>query len=554
VIFNRTFVALLLACAGAPCAPAAAPRPEDGVILLANSADPDSLRLARHYAEARHVPAANIVALPLPLAETITWPEFVVSLWQPLQDELIRRRWIEAIPMTLTDPVGRKKYAPFGHRITALILCRGVPLRIDHDPALAADALPFTRQAEFRTNRSAVDSELSLIAAGTYPINAFVPNPLFQNQAPAAREKSQIVKVSRLDAPTFAEANALVDRALLAERTGLLGRAYVDLGGPHPTGDRWLEAVAAQLTALGFDLAADRAPATLPVTARIDAPVLYFGWYTEHLDGPFAPSGFRFPPGAIAQHIHSFSAQTLRSPSTGWVGPLLARGVTATLGNVFEPYLELTHRPDLFLQALARGATLVDAAYYALPALSWECILVGDPLYRPFAVSPEAQFGALATLPPPLAGYAVVRRMLQLEAAGRAAEALAVGRQAQSRAPNLALGYALATRLRAAGDPAGAAQVLAFAAQLPAFAPDEWALAAAAAQLLAAVGRPAPAVAVYRHVFAAPALPAALRLAWSPQAVTAAESAHDTAQAAAWRAALAEPTPAPVAPVPTAKK
>ena len=70
---------------------AAPTRPADGVILLANSADPDSLRIARHYAAVRRVPEANIIALPLPLAETISWSEFVVTLWQPLQDELIRR-------------------------------------------------------------------------------------------------------------------------------------------------------------------------------------------------------------------------------------------------------------------------------------------------------------------------------------------------------------------------------------------------------------------------------------------------------------------------------
>ena len=57
------------------------------VVILANASDPDSLRIARHYAEQRAVPEANIIALKLPLAETITWPEFVAAIWQPLQDE-----------------------------------------------------------------------------------------------------------------------------------------------------------------------------------------------------------------------------------------------------------------------------------------------------------------------------------------------------------------------------------------------------------------------------------------------------------------------------------
>ena len=48
----------------------------------------------------------------------------------------------------------------------------------------------------------------------------------------------------------------LVEHALTAERQGLRGRAYVDLGGNHPDGDRWLENVVRQLGELGIDTAA----------------------------------------------------------------------------------------------------------------------------------------------------------------------------------------------------------------------------------------------------------------------------------------------------------
>jgi len=42
------------------------------------------------------------------------------------------------------------------------------------------------------------------------------------------------------------------------------------------------------------------------------------------------------------------------------------------------------------------GAELGRAAYYATPALSWQTIVIGDPLYRPFAVPLEAQLANLA--------------------------------------------------------------------------------------------------------------------------------------------------------------
>ncbi len=508
------------------------------VLLLANRDDPDSMRVAQHYAEVRGVPAENLVALKMPLTEQITWPEFVTTIWQPLLEELVRAKWIEAIPMALTDPIGRRKYAVSGHRITALVVCRGVPLKIGHDAALFVETPPFTSKAEFRTNAGAVDSELSLLAQPNYPINAFVPNPLFQNDHPTRFDRALVVPVARLDGPAVGDALALVDRAVAAERVGLIGRAYVDLGGLHAAGDRWLEAVVRQLDILGYDTGVDRDPATMPATARCDAPVLYFGWYAGDLNGPFALPGFQFPPGAIALHIHSYSARTLHSTTAGWTGPLIARGVTATVGNVFEPYLELTHRPDLLLRALARGATLGEAAYYAVPSLSWQTILIGDPLYRPFAVKLAEQMKDLAHLPAGLAGYAVLREMRELDSAGRHDEAMKLARAAQREAPSLAVGVALAQRLLEAGDRESAANAIGFAPLLKSFPTDQWALARQAAVLLAECGRPARAVELWRTLLGAEAMPRELRVPWLNDARKTARAAGDMAQADAWQSEL----------------
>lgn len=534
----RKILPLLLAAGLVAVRLGAADAPAARVILLVNRDDPDSLRIARHYAAVRGVPPENIIAQSMPLTETVSWTEFVATVWQPLQDELVRRQWIDAIPMALTDAAGRRKPAISGHRISYLVVCRGVPLRIANDPSLLQLQPPLTDDPRFRTNEAAVDSELSLLAQTNSAINGFVPNPLFHNDHPTPFELAQVVKVSRLDGPTAADAEALVDRALAAEHTGLAGRAYVDLGGYHPDGDRWLKAVAVQLAELGYDLDVDEVPATFPENARMDAPVLYFGWYAANLNGPFALPGFRFPAGAIALHIHSFSAATLRSATAGWCGPLIARGATATVGNVFEPYLQLTHRPDFLLRALVRGDTFGDAAYYAEPVLSWQAIAIGDPLYRPFAVSFDVQWKNRAGLPAREAGYATLRQMHRLEAAHQPAWALAVARAAQQERPTLALGYALARAREQAGDAAGAERLLAFAASLPGFQPDEWVLAHDAGRLLRRAGAPIRAVQLYEHLLQDPALPWDLREPWLREAREAALAAGDSGQAAEWARAL----------------
>jgi uncharacterized protein (TIGR03790 family) len=533
----KLFRPLLCASFVTLCAGAAAGDPGQlaaRVVILANSDDPDSLRIARHYARVRAVPAENIIALPLPPAETITWREFVATLWQPLLDELVRSRWIDAIPMELTDAIGRRKYAPQGHRIAALVVCRGVPLRIAHEAALFSEVPPLTGRGEFRTNAGAVDAELSLLAVPNYPINAFVPNPLFRNDRSTSADLAQVVKVARLDGPAPAQVMALIDRAVAAERAGLLGRAYVDLANRDPVGDGWLDSVAQQLAALGFELTVDREPATFPATARMDAPALYFGWYAGDLNGPFALPGFRFPPGAIALHIHSYSAHTLRSPTTGWAGPLVARGVTATVGNVHEPYLQFTHQPHLFLRALARGDMLVDAAYFSLQALSWQAVLIGDPLYRPFARSLDEQLAGGTGTSSLLRGYAVLRRMGELDAAGRRTDATALAIAAQRETPNLALALELANRFREAGDRGAAARTLGFVSLLREFPTEQWALAREAARLLESCGRPESAVQVWRTLLAIGTIPPEIRIPWLRDAQEAAAAARETEQMLSW--------------------
>jgi uncharacterized protein (TIGR03790 family) len=541
-ILARTFV-LLVMLAGGFIRPAlgAGDSPAASVIILANSADPDSLRLAAHYAAARGVPVENLVALPMPAGETISWTEFVGEVWQPLKDELVRRGWIDAIKTQSVDAIGRKTYIMVGHHIAYLVVCRGVPLRIANDPRLLSTNAASPDQAQFRTNQGAVDSELSLLARSGYNINGWVPNPLFHNEHPTPFDLSDIVKVGRLDGPTLLDAERLVDNALIAERTGLLGRSYVDLGGPSPEGDQWLGATAAQLTALGFDGDVDRTSATLPATARFDAPVLYFGWYTDNMNGPFTLPDFEFPPGAIALHIHSFSAHTMRSPTEGWCGPLVAHGVTATMGNVFEPYLEFTHHPDLLLHALARGWTLGEAAYYALPVLSWQSVLIGDPLYRPFQVDFSEQWKSRGNLPPSLAPYAVLREMHLLDAEKKSADAVAMAHASMDESPSFVIGLALAERLAAAGDAAGAAREVEFARFIKTFRPQEWALAVEAARLLVAGGRAQSAEEVFKNLLSSDGLPPAARVGWLSAAQDAALAAHDSAQAAQWELDMSTP-------------
>jgi uncharacterized protein (TIGR03790 family) len=517
------------------------------VIVLANRDDAGSLQLARYYMEKRHVPEANLLALPMPSGETINWRQFIDAIYQPAQDDLIKRGWIQAIETSLTDKIGRRRYAISGHRIAYLVVCKGVPLRIEHDQSLYEAAPPFTNSAQFRTNCGAVDAELALLARSGYAINAVIPNPLYGKAHPTFLDASAVVKVSRLDGPSYSNAAALVDNALKAEQQGLIGRGYVDMGGPHPEGEKWMEAVVRQLEELGFDSDVDRKPTLFPSTARFDAPVLYFGWHSSTFRGPFAQPGFRFPPGAIAVHIYSFSAQSLRSADGDWCGAFVARGVTATLGNVYEPYLSFTHHLDRIMHALVEGMNFGDAACFALPVLSWQAVAIGDPLYRPFAVTFADQWQRRYELSDELFPYVVLRELKQLERADQSSQVVQVAVEELKRRPGLVLALRTAELLKASGDTAGALRAFDSVLPLGSVAHSLVLVAAQAAQFCTDNQAPQKAVEIFRTLLAIEALSLEERLALLPAAMKAAEAAGAPEVRDLWASALAGLSSKPVA-------
>lgn len=456
-------------------------------VILVNSRQPESVALGEFYAEARAVPRENIVALPMPDAESITWREFVDTVWQPLQDELLEREWLDGYASNKLDAHGRRRASIHSHRIAFLVTCRGTPLRVHHDPTAVDPAAAKKLPSQFRTNQSAVDSELTLLAHAVYSSLGYQPNPAFQAKIPGIGSEL-LVKVLRLDGPSLESARNLVTSALTAEGQGLIGRYYIDRSGPHAEGDAWLAATRELLAKLNFDGDSHDAAGTFAVNDRFDAPAFYFGWYTASINGPFLRDKFRFPPGAIALHIHSGSAGTLRSESQQWTGPLIARGVAATFGNVFEPYLQLTIRPNLLMQKLAEGAVFGEAAYFATPGLSWQAIIVGDPLYRPFAVPVEQQYERIARISAPLAAYVASRHARELQASGKVAQARLVFTRGMREHPSLALGLAQAEFELAQNDAAAAVRALGFVKSLRRFSAEDWPLAIAAARIVAQHG------------------------------------------------------------------
>lgn len=369
--------------------PLGAASPGNTVVVVYNSDLPASQTLANYYALRREVPTNQIIGLSLPTAESIEREAFNTRLRAPLLAALRTNNLITFPATPEGTPLPRATQAS----IRYLVLCYGVPTRILKDPALKEEGAAQMRE-QLQRNEASVDSELACLPLGSHPLTGPLANPVYATTNNVQMHPTNgILMVARLDGPSEQIAGSLIDKAMYAETNGLWGRAYFDARGltdaNYKVGDDWIKSAAATARATGWETVLDEAPETFPAALPMPQIGLYAGWYDGAVSGPFTRPPVEFLPGAIAYHLHSFSAQTLRSTNANWVGPLLAAGATATMGCVDEPYL--TGTPDLgvFMSRLTRGFSFGEAAYAAQGSLSWQIIVVGDPLYTPYSRRPD---------------------------------------------------------------------------------------------------------------------------------------------------------------------
>ena len=374
--FLLLFVLLLLDAAAAeqPLA--------QSTIVLYNKAVPDSVELAKFYAEQRSIAPDHLIGLNCSTEEEISREEYDTTIADPLREIFKQSHW-----WTLREPPGQAPVVT-ASTIHFVAIIKGVPLKIRSTTAYRGDQ-PRSGPPGSR-NEASVDSELAVLGLYSRQISGPTPNSYFQSfRAINEFENATLLLVCRLDAPTAATVRGMIVDSIATEKSGLWGRAYVD--GAHKTGagfaagDEWLAEVTTQLHRAGIPVVYDDTPAIFPNAYPMTDCALYYGWYAGNVAGPFTRPDFRFVPGAIAVHIHSLSARTLRDPRANWVGPLVLKGAAASLGNVYEPYLQLTSHLDTFNNRLLHGFTFAESAYMSMPALSWMSVMIGDPLYRPFA-------------------------------------------------------------------------------------------------------------------------------------------------------------------------
>jgi uncharacterized protein (TIGR03790 family) len=352
---------------------------QDGtnVLVVVNETSEASTRVAAHYGRVRAIPPENVVRLKTDTSDDITRAQYEGEIERPIAEWLTR--------YSAQD------------RILYIVLTKGIPLRV-------------RGTAGRKGTTASVDSELTLLyrrLAGTRDTTVGpVANPYFggtrtlAEYRPFSHAEQDLYLVSRLDGFSEADAIALIDRGASPQRNGdfLLDQR----GTLDRVADPWLQATADTLAASGYKDRVVLEPSSMSLSNRENV-LGYSSWGSNDPGIRRRRLGFGFVPGALATMFVSTDARTVKEPPEGWLpgdggnpkssfagspqsltGDLIREGVTGVAGHVAEPFLDGAIRPDILFPAYVAGFNLVESFYLAMPYLSWQAVVFGDPLCAPF--------------------------------------------------------------------------------------------------------------------------------------------------------------------------
>lgn len=336
------------------------------VLVVINDNAPVSRKIGDYYAQRRGIPAGNLCHLAAPTVEEISREVYNREIAAPIGEFLKKGGLTESILYIVTTA--------------------GVPLKIFGTDGPMADA-------------SSVDSELTLLymdlKTGTpHSVAGPLPNPFFnRTEGFFSHPKYPMYLVTRLAAYDFEGVKEIIDLSLRAENRG---KVVLDMRNPtDEMGNNWLRSAARALPAERVVLDETNAP----VVSATDV-IGYASWGSNDRARTRRFLSFAWLPGSIATEYVSTNARTFARPpelwnsSDDWNKPkgfyygspqsltadYLLEGATAATGHVYEPYLGYTPRPEVLFPAYLHGRTLAESYYLSIPALSWQNIVVGDPL------------------------------------------------------------------------------------------------------------------------------------------------------------------------------
>ena len=361
------------------CISARAQGPEN-ILLVVNKDSKLSKAVGQYYQQRRNVPASQVCFIKTLDQEEIGRVTFEDEVRKPILNCLTKG--------ALQD------------RILYIVLTKGVPLKI---------------KASERNDQASVDSELTLAYQDLLGVPRVLKggsaNPYFSNSVSGnlrrfSHREFPMYLVTRLDGYDLADVRALIDRGLSPSREGrfVLDLSYDD----NATGNNWLREAAIKLKEAGIPESRVRLETTTAFLTGEKEVLGYTGWGSNDRSNHSRFLNNTWVNGALLVEFVSSDARTFERPPKKWtigkwedppesffagspqslIADYIHEGVTGAAGNVYEPYLGACVRPQILFPAYLRGLNLAESYYAAIPLLSWQTVVIGDPLTSPFPGNP----------------------------------------------------------------------------------------------------------------------------------------------------------------------
>lgn len=322
------------------------------VLVIATRRSPDSVGIAQYYAQRRGVPPENLCFIDCVPQEEVPLADYRDTIEKPVMAYLEQKK--------------------LALKVDYLVLCRGVPLRIQEggfsvDSALMSAPLnlPFLREQ-----------------------GRFHQNPYYGATEPFSRRKYGFYLATRLDGYTIAQIRDLIDNSLRAKPAKGVFLLDIDPkrnGGGYRAINESMRQAAQLLRKRGFEVILDEREDFMGVVRDIMG---YYSWGSnDHQFNKMSYRSLQFRPGAIAETAVSTSARTFRPTDKGQslIADLIAQGATGVKGYVSEPYTVALCRAHIMFDLYTRGRNIAESLWGASPFILWKDLVVGDPLCAPYA-------------------------------------------------------------------------------------------------------------------------------------------------------------------------
>ncbi|HEY3265827.1 MAG TPA: hypothetical protein VGM37_02785 [Armatimonadota bacterium] len=376
--------------------------------------EPDGRQVAEHYAAKRGVPAANLIP--------VTWADTESFYSHSMTDGGGRANWTDAYH-AVVEPLKARIDELGRENVDTILFTFGMPFQFYvTGPNGYWERIPLDTAVMdlYRTDAENWSSAPSYFAPPSAPAYRYARSrfgvggrPMGQPAADAngAVSRDPVYLVSRIDGPSVASCEAMVDNAILAEASPGLdsaGTAYIDTrasnynGGPYDLAAlrAWtpdystyahIDASIAR-TILTFsergipwrdevtyaEIGGSGSPRWRDGEAATSAPnaLFYAGWYNYGVYHDV----FQWLPGSVAIDYDSSSAARFRQGDY-FAGGALAHGVTCLVGVIDEPY-QYHPKPDALMEYIARGFSFAEAALLSMDTpRTARALFLGDPLY-----------------------------------------------------------------------------------------------------------------------------------------------------------------------------